>query len=298
MVRTRSNLAHVPADVAIPQLLEQHGGQLYRVALRFCGSPADAEDLVQQTFLQAFRKWDQFKGDAAPTTWLYTIAARACERFKRRRAGEPRQIESLDDLLPSKERKVVDLPAGDEGPLDAQLRLEATEGLERGIAHLPTKLRMPLVLKDIVELPVNDVAQVLGLKTATVKTRVHRARLMLRRELARELPRRTAPPPNHAKQMCLDLLHAKQEALDQGVPFLLPQQEVCDRCRALFATLDLGREICRDLGLGRVPPALRKTLLEEIAKDLLPNAALANRRSQLLRLGVESVVPHRVPPSA
>ena len=70
------SLAHQPADVAVPKLVEEHGGKLYHLALKFCGNPADAEDLVQQTFLLAYRKWSQFKGDAAPTTWLYTIAAR------------------------------------------------------------------------------------------------------------------------------------------------------------------------------------------------------------------------------
>ena len=259
----RSTLAGVAADVAIPRLVEEHGGQLYRVALRFCGTPADAEDLVQQTFLQAFRKWDQFKGDAAPTTWLYTIAARQCERTRRRRSGEPTRLESLDELLPSKERRVVDLPDQDEGPLTAQIRRDAAEVLEQSIARLPTKLRMAVVLKDIVELPVADVAKIMGLKVATAKTRVHRARLMLRRDLARTLPRKDAPPPNHAKQCCLDLLRAKQDAMDNGVPLLLPQREVCDRCQALFATLDLGQSVCRDLGQGNIPTRLRHALMSE-----------------------------------
>lgn len=257
--------AGLPADEAIPRLLERHGGQLYRIGLRFCGNEADAEDLVQQTFLQAFRRWDQFKGEAAPTTWLYTIAARACERHRRRRSGEPQHLESIDDLLPSKERKVVDLPASDEGPLDAQLRREARDAVGRGIAKLPVKLRMALVLKDIVDLTVPEIARILGLKEATVKTRIHRARLTLRRELARKLPRKSAPPPNHAKRVCLDLLKAKQEALDHGAPFPVPQQEVCERCRALFATLDLGRDTCQELGRGELPRRLRKMLLAEFA---------------------------------
>ena len=88
---------------------------------------------------------------------------------------------------------------------------------------------------------------------------------MLRRELARKLPRRSAPPPNHAKHVCLDLLKAKQEALDHGVPFPVPQEEMCERCRALFATLDLGRDTCHELGQGVLPPQLRKMLLAEFS---------------------------------
>ena len=71
-------LVGLPAEVALPRLLEAHGGRLYSLALKFCGSPEDAEDLVQEVFLLAFRKWSQFKGESRATTWLYTIAARAC----------------------------------------------------------------------------------------------------------------------------------------------------------------------------------------------------------------------------
>jgi RNA polymerase sigma-70 factor (ECF subfamily) len=273
------NLAHQPADVAVSRLVEEHGGKLYHLALKFCGNPADAEDLVQQTFLLAFRKWSQFKGDAAPTTWLYTIAARQCQRSKRRRVGEPRRLEPIDTLLPSSERQIVDLPSDVDGPLDAQIRREAVAALERGIARLPTPLRMALVLKDIVELPVADVSQVLGLKPATVKTRVHRARLMLRRTIAQTLPRKDAAPPDHAKQVCLDLLTAKQDALDRGVDFPVPQREVCERCRALFATLDLGVDMCQEVGRVGMSPALRRSLQAAVASTGRPASDRFRRTS-------------------
>ncbi len=160
---------------------------------------------------------------------------------------------------------MVDLPSAVDGPLEAQIRREALAALECGIGKLPTPLRMALVLKDIVELPVADVARVLGLKPATVKTRVHRARLMLRRTIAQTLPRKDAAPPNHAKQVCLDLLAAKQEALDRGVDFPVPQSEVCERCQALFATLDLGVDICQEIGRTGLSPKLRLALDAAVA---------------------------------
>ena len=156
---------------------------------------------------------------------------------------------------------VVDLPAPEPGPLDAQLRREARENVERALARLPYRYRMALVLKDLVELPVVDVAQILGLKEATVKTRVRRARLQLRDELARILPGKEAPPALYSQQVCLDLLRAKQEALDRGVAFSVPQSEVCERCSALFATLDLARDACVEIGRGELPPALESRLL-------------------------------------
>ncbi len=67
--------------------------RLFRIAVRMCGRADEAEDLVQDTLLQAFRKWDQFEGRADPATWLYTIAGRLCQRRHRRRAGEPARME-------------------------------------------------------------------------------------------------------------------------------------------------------------------------------------------------------------
>ncbi len=256
-----NELAGQPAELALPRLLDEHGGRLLGLANRLCGHPDDAEDLVQEIFLLAWRKWHQFQGDSSPTSWLYTIAARACTRRRRRRAGEPRKIESLSELLPTAEDRIPD-PSALDGPLDDQLRRETREAVEDAIAGLPMHYRMPLVLKEVVELPIADVAAILGLKEATVKTRVHRGRLALRRELARKLPRREAPPPDHSRQMCLDLLHAKQEALDRGVPFQVAPEDLCERCQAMFASLDLTHDVCRTLGAGELPEALRKKLQE------------------------------------
>lgn len=257
-------LAGQPAQVALPQLLEEHGGRLFRLGLKLCGHAEDAEDLVQEIFLIALRKWHQFNGEAQPTTWLYTIAARACQRRRRKRAGEPRTIESLSELLPGAEDRIPDLAVVG-SPLSDQLRRETREAVERAIADLPVHFRMPLVLKEIVELPIAEVAAILGLKEATVKTRVHRGRLLLRRALSSALPQQDAPPPDHSRQMCLDLLAAKQESLDRGVPFRVAPEDLCLRCQAMFGTLDLTRETCELLGRGEMPGALREALSEAFA---------------------------------
>lgn len=254
-------LAALPAQEALPRLVDEQGGRIYRVAMKLCGHPEDAADLVQDVFLEAYRHWDQFRGDAQPTTWLYTIAARACQRSRRKRSGEPKVLESLDDLLPRPEDQIPDLSTVEEGPLATQLREETRQRVEAAIAELPEHYRMPLVLKEILELPVADVAQILALKEATVKTRLHRARLMLRQKVAEVLPQRDAPHPNHDRQVCLDLLAAKQEALDRGVPFRVPPEELCTRCQALFQTLDLTQNVCRELRQGVMPPQLRQELV-------------------------------------
>lgn len=253
----------MPAEVAIPRLLEVHGGRIYALASRLCRSPEDAEDLVQEIFLQAYRKWEQFDGRSSPTTWLFTIAVRACRRMHRRRAGQPTRIASLDELLPFAEAR---MPRASEvaDALGQRERREAVTHVEEALAGLPPEFRLPLVLKDLVELPVQDVAAILGVKPATVKTRLHRARLRIRKQLVEALPRRELPPPAYARQICLDLLRAKQDALDRGVPFRVERQVICERCRSVFATLDLSRELCAQLGAGELPAELRGRLLAAV----------------------------------
>jgi RNA polymerase sigma-70 factor, ECF subfamily len=236
--------------------------RLYRIAMRLCGNPADAEDLVQETLLQAFRKWRQFEGRSEASTWLYTIAARLCQRRHRRRSGEPARLASLSDLLPNESDPVVALPSADEGPLDAHVRNEAERAVAAALTRLPQHFRLPLVLADIAELSTPEIARILDLKEATVKTRIHRGRLLIRRVLLEHLPARPAPPPDHDRQVCLDLLQAKQDALDRHVPFPFSNDELCVRCRSLFATLDLGADVCGHLGLGEVPDSIR-TLVQQ-----------------------------------
>jgi hypothetical protein len=160
---------------------------------------------------------------------------------------------------------VAAIPTPDESQLDEQLRREARERVNRALAQLPIHLRLPLLLKDITELSLSQIADILGLKEATVKTRVHRGRLALRKELAESLPQQEAPPPDHSRAVCLDLLSAKQEALDRGVEFPVPPDELCSRCRSLMSTLDLTFEACRQLDLDRLPESLRKSIVDQMS---------------------------------
>ena len=193
--------------------------------------------------MQAWRKWEQFDGRSDPIVWLYTIARRTCQRLHRKRAGQPDRIESLDVLLPFGDADMAVVP-DDDTALGGQIRREQREAVEQAIAALPDDFRMALILKDIVGFSVQEVAEVLDVKPATVKTRVHRARLLLRRALEGELPRRELPPPAYSKQVCMDLLQAKQDSMDRGVAMPNADAIICDRCEAVFKTLDLTRDVC------------------------------------------------------
>jgi len=249
------------AGAAITELLEREGPRLYGLARRMCSNQQDAEDLVQVTFLNAYKAWDQLAAAADPRPWLYTIARHACQRMRRRRAGEPARVESFDELLPEPSDAVPELPSHVSGPYSDRLRAEAREIVDRALAALPDAFRLPLVLADIAELDTATIAGVLALKEATVKTRVHRARMKLRAALAEGLPARAAEGDPSARQVCLDLLHAKLEALDRRQEFSYSDAALCDRCLTMFATLDLARSACAAAVNESVPAGLWQRVL-------------------------------------
>lgn len=259
-----ADLVGSPADVAIPALLERHGGKLYALGRKLCRSEDDADDLVQEIFLNAYRAWPRFEGRSRVTTWLYTIAARACQRLHRRRAGEPDHIASYEELLPFGEPGVP-AAAVEDSPEAEQFRREGLERLEEAIAALPLEFRMPLVLKEIVGLPLADIAGILDVQEGTVKSRLHRGRLKLRKAVLEGTTFRDAPPPEYSRQVCLDLLDAKQDALDRGIAFDA-DGVVCERCRAVFASLDLTEDLCRRIGAGAaLPTDIRTAILTRLA---------------------------------
>ena len=260
--------ASLPAEPseAVEQLVADHGDRLYSIASRLCGSPDEAEDLTQEVFLQAYRGWSGFEGRSRPLTWLYTIAARACQRMHRKRAGEPDRIASYDELLPFVEGALPSIHDEAGGPLAEQIRQEGVARVKAAILSLPMDFRMPLVLKEVVGLPLAEVARVLGLAPGTAKTRVHRARLRIRQALEEAMVPLDLPPTAYDKQVCLDLLAAKQEALDRGED--LAETVVCDRCREVFASLDFAHDTCARLASGEMPEGVRERLQARLQAEI------------------------------
>ncbi len=178
-------------------LMEQHSSRVYRVALGITRSHADAEEVVQDVFLTLFRKIDSFEGRATLGTWLYRVAANAA-LIKRR--GKRAELEvNLEDYLPT--FKADGHREGDRAMLLADwsstperelLSGEAREVLEEGLALLPEHYRAILVLRDVEELSNEEVGEILGESVASVKSRLHRARMALREVLTRRLGARPA----------------------------------------------------------------------------------------------------------
>ena len=167
---------------AFETIVMRYQARVFRLACRLT-SATDAPDVMQETFLQVYRHLGSFRGESQFGTWLYRIATNAA--LMRRRASARRPAESLEAFLPrfDAEGRHAATPAelqtascADE-LLDRQLLAERARG---AIEQLPDPYRDAFVLRDLEEMSTADVAHTLGIEPATVRQRVHRARLMLR----------------------------------------------------------------------------------------------------------------------
>ena len=179
-------------DSALEALMERYSSRLYRVAFGITRSHAEAEEVVQDTFLTLFRKIDTFEGRAALGTWLYRIAANAAliKRRGKRFELEVGLAECLPTFLADGHRegdRTWLLADWSQTPEDELLSGEAREILEQALDRLPEHYRALLVLRDVEELSNEEVAGVLGESVSSVKSRLHRARMALREVLTRRL---------------------------------------------------------------------------------------------------------------
>jgi RNA polymerase sigma-70 factor (ECF subfamily) len=169
-------------DSAFETIVARYQGRVFRLACRLT-SETDAPDVLQETFLQVYRHLGSFRGESQFGTWLYRIATNAA--LMHRRSSARRPAESLDRFLPRFDAEGRHAAT----PAELQLASRAEELLDRqflaekardGVARLPDLYREAFVLRDLEELSTSDVARILGVELATVRQRVHRARLLMR----------------------------------------------------------------------------------------------------------------------
>ena len=178
---------------AFSELVQRHQEKVYALALRLLRDPADAEEVVQETFLAALEKLPGFRGEAAFTTWLHRVAANgALMRLRRRRrAPEVATEQPLEELLPRFDAHGrIDSGVrhdwskrADEQLADREVRL----AIEEAVQNLPEDYRIVFLLRDVEGLSSEEMAGLLGISVAAVKSRLHRARLALREKLGSHL---------------------------------------------------------------------------------------------------------------
>ncbi len=167
-------------------LVTQYRKKIFNVIYRFLGDYEEAVDLTQETFISAFRHYDRFRGDAKVFTWLYQIARNLCiNRVRQRERQRSLRIESLDQPRENDEdegmtREIADLS---QAPHTLLERKELQQRLKAAIDALPPDYKEVVLLREYHNLSYNEIVEATGLTLENVKTRLSRARAMLRRKL-------------------------------------------------------------------------------------------------------------------
>lgn len=172
------------------RLVDTYSPQIYRLGLKMLGNPQDAEDVLQNTFLNALTHINGFEGRSSLSTWLYRIAANEALMLIRKHKPniniEDMQHENADDVpLPE---TFVDWSVLPEKEL---LTSEGKRAVEAAVKSLPENLRMVFILRDVEDLSIKETAEVLNLTEVNVKTRLLRARMALREQLSSYYAERT-----------------------------------------------------------------------------------------------------------
>jgi RNA polymerase sigma-70 factor (ECF subfamily) len=158
---------------AMERLLVRAQEVAYRFSLLVCGHPEDAEDVMQEALLKTYQHVTRIGEPDAFRTWLYTTVRNACLMKRRRRAGEPSRFDPIDEAVADASR-----------PADQRLIDAWVDGrLRKALDALAPSHRVIVVLREIEGLSTREVAAITGISEANVKTRLHRARVLLRREL-------------------------------------------------------------------------------------------------------------------
>jgi RNA polymerase sigma-70 factor (ECF subfamily) len=168
------------------ELIRPHERSVYMIALSYMKNEADAEDVAQEAFLKAFRNLSTFRGDAKFSTWLISITLNEA-RNRLRRQGVVR-MQSLDEP-PDEDGAVSPALLRDwrEIPSEALEREEVRTLLKKALEFLPEIYKQVFLLRDVEELDVSETAEILSISISNVKVRLHRARMMLQKELAPQL---------------------------------------------------------------------------------------------------------------
>ncbi|WP_019171338.1 RNA polymerase sigma factor [Pseudaminobacter salicylatoxidans] len=175
-------LARRNDEAAIRTLIRRHNRRLFRIARSIVRDDAEAEDIVQETYVKAFTNLASFRGEARMLTWLTRIALNeALGRLRRRRpTAELKEVDRADEaqLIPFPGAHVPD-------PEAETARSQLRDLLERTVDDLPEPFRIVFILRDVEEMSIEETAILLAIRPETVKTRLHRARTMMRNSIER-----------------------------------------------------------------------------------------------------------------
>jgi RNA polymerase sigma-70 factor (ECF subfamily) len=174
---------------AFRELIEAHRDRVYNISFRMLGSRAEAEDVAQEVFIAVFKTIETFRGDSKFSTWLYRVAVNHCKnRIKYLARRHDRDRDELDETTNGQHGAVGAI--GGPGPRAPDHALEAQQMetlIQEAIAELDEEQRIVVVLRDVEDLSIEEICKITDLPDGTVKSRLHRARLVLRKKLQRHV---------------------------------------------------------------------------------------------------------------
>jgi RNA polymerase sigma-70 factor (ECF subfamily) len=287
-----TELLHRNTPEAVEEAIGLLQNTVYSFSMKVCGHRQDAEDTMQEVLSGALRHLAKLEDPQALALWLYTVTRNRCWRMRRKVASAPRHILSLDELMPDEAELGRLLQDAAEGPEGNLLHAERHYLLHQAVLHIPVQLRIVLVLHDMEELTTEQVAQILDLQPGTVRVRLHRARLSVRKEMNRMLEdapnqpadrqlSRTKSKGERAKggqrpAECRELFSNLSEYLDGRVEPRSCEEmrghiEACPTCVAFLRNLRVAIDRCRSLEIpcdSAVAPRLRSILTQEYLRLL------------------------------
>ena len=270
-----------------PEAVEEAIGLLqntvYSFSMKVCGHPEDAEDTMQEVLYRSLSHLARIQEPQALAVWLYTVTRNRCWRMRRKSAHAPKHTLSLDELMPDDAELGLLLADAAAGPESDLLHAERHNLLHQAVLRIPAPLRMVLVLHDMEELTTGEVARILNLQAGTVRVRLHRARLWVRKEMGRMLegaagqsgepakPRAKRTRGRKRPAECRNLFPNLSEYLDGRVEPKTCEQmrehiEACPACVAFLRDLRSAIDRCRSMELpcdSAMAPRLRAILTQE-----------------------------------
>ncbi len=238
---------------SLETLISRYQGRVLRFGLRMCGDQEDARDVVQETLLTMARSFRGFRGESSVSTWLYAIARSFCIKKRRRSKFAPTPPLSLDG--PEGEH-LQGLEDPGPSPERAAYGREMGAALDVAVRALDPGQREVLLLRDVEGLSALEVASVLGLSVEAVKSRLHRARLALRKHMAPLLG--VAVDASPAATGCPDVVLLFSQHLEGDIERdtcarMETHLELCPRCRGACDSLRRTVAMCRTAPEPEVP---------------------------------------------
>ena len=172
---------------AFEAFVDRFGDRIYGFGVRMCGEREDARDVAQDTLLQAYRSLKKLEHPEALRSWVFRVVSNACLMKRRKGNYQTNREVSLEDLMPGENEDFsASIPDPGPGAEDALVLSETRVAVREAIDLLPPHYRMVLMLRDMEQFSTRETAEILDLPESTIKMRLHRARLMVRKELAGE----------------------------------------------------------------------------------------------------------------